>query len=315
MTCCASSMRRRAGLPGRTQEERTEIAGGLFDLTPAKAERSWRRSGRRGAAGLDARRRSRRTGGAGRPHERALAERGLPRIRRPASSSPPLLRARPDLAASCRARFRWISVDDYQDVDPLQYALIRILAPADGNLCAIGDPDQSIYGFRGADAGFFLRFREDWPGARVVHLSRNYRSTHTLVEAACQAIRPGSLVPERRLVAVREGTAERIVVQRSASERAEAELVVHTLERLFGGTSSFSFDSGRVGAGEGEATGCRSATWRSSTDGGTGGAVDRGAGPGGRAVPEAFHRPLTGQPGSSRPAPDPAEEALASGRW
>jgi superfamily I DNA/RNA helicase len=94
---------------------------------------------------------------------------------------------------------------------------------------------------------FFLRFREDWPGVRLVHLTRNYRSTRTLVEAACQAIRPGSLVPDRRLVAVRDGAAERIVAQRSANERAEAELVVHTLERLLGGTSSFSFDSGRVG--------------------------------------------------------------------
>jgi uncharacterized protein (TIGR00375 family) len=157
-----------------------------------------------------------------------------------------LFQEHPDLAAVWRDRFRWISIDEYQDVDPLQYALIRLLAPPSANLCAIGDPDQSIYGFRGADVGFFLRFREDWPAARVVHLTRNYRSTRTLVAAACQAIRPGSLVPDRRLVAVREGRAERIVVQRAASERAEAELVVHTLERLLGGTSSFSFDSGRV---------------------------------------------------------------------
>jgi DNA helicase II / ATP-dependent DNA helicase PcrA len=157
-----------------------------------------------------------------------------------------LLRERPDLAASWRERFRWISIDEYQDIDPLQYALIRRLAPGDANVCAIGDPDQSIYGFRGADVGFFLRFREDWPAARVVHLTRNYRSTRTLVEAACQAIRPESLVPDRRLVAVRQGLEERIVVERAATEQAQAELVVHTLERLLGGTSSFSFDSGRV---------------------------------------------------------------------
>jgi DNA helicase-2/ATP-dependent DNA helicase PcrA len=86
----------------------------------------------------------------------------------------------------------------------------------------------------------------------VIHLTRNYRSSRTVVEAAVQAIRPGSLVPDRRLVAVRDGAGERIVVQAAASERAEAEQVVHTLERLLGGTTSFSFDSGRVGAGEGE---------------------------------------------------------------
>jgi len=157
-----------------------------------------------------------------------------------------LLRERPDLAASWRERFRWISIDEYQDIDPLQYALIRRLAPPGANVCAIGDPDQSIYGFRGADVGFFLRFREDWPAARVVRLTRNYRSTRTLVEAACQAIRPESLVPERRLVAVRTGADARVVIERAASERAEAEMVVQTLEEIFGGTSSFSFDSGRV---------------------------------------------------------------------
>ncbi len=159
-----------------------------------------------------------------------------------------LFAARPDLVDFYRDRFRYLAIDEYQDIDPLQYALVRLLAPAGANLCAIGDPDQSIYGFRGADVGFFLRFRIDYPEARVVHLTRNYRSTRTLVAAACQAIRPGSLVPERRLVAVQEGAAERIVVQRAASERAEAELVVHTLEHLLGGTSYFSFDSGRVGA-------------------------------------------------------------------
>ena len=82
-----------------------------------------------------------------------------------------------------------------------------------------------------------------------MHLTRNYRATSTLVEAACQAIRPASLVPERRLVAVRDGEAERVVIQGAASERAEAELVVHTLEQLFEGTTYFSFDSGRVESG------------------------------------------------------------------
>src|SRR6185312_7337266 len=71
-----------------------------------------------------------------------------------------------------------------------------------------------------------------------------------VVEAAMNAIRPASLVPDRRLVAMREGAGERVVIQAAASERAEAELVVHTLERLLGGTSAFSFDSGRVGASD-----------------------------------------------------------------
>jgi uncharacterized protein (TIGR00375 family) len=225
-----------------SEEERIEIAREILALSPGEAERTLKEIGR-------SRRHGERSGFIT-TYEEAMLARHLvdfdDLLLRPLA----LLQEQPDLAARYRERYRWISVDEYQDIDALQYALIRMLAPPDGNLCAIGDPDQSIYGFRGADVGFFLRFRQDWPAARVVHLTRNYRSTRTLVEAACQAIRPASLVPDRRLVAVRGGISERIVVQKAASERAEAEMVVHTLEQILGGTSSFSFDSGRVGAGE-----------------------------------------------------------------
>ncbi len=230
--------------------ERTEIAKETFAITEAKAERLLDQIGRfrrsQGREGGDARDQAA-------DYQKALEKRNLldfdDLLLRPLA----LLRERPDIVESYRERFRWISIDEYQDIDPLQYALIRLLAPPGANLCAIGDPDQSIYGFRGADVGFFLRFQEDWPGTRVVHLTRNYRATRILVEAACQAIRPSSLVPDRRLVAVNQAPgdqAERIVVQPSPTERAEAELVVKTLEQLLGGTTSFSFDSGRVGHGD-----------------------------------------------------------------
>jgi len=155
-----------------------------------------------------------------------------------------------------RERFAWLSVDEYQDVDDLQYRLIRTLAPASGNLCAIGDPDQSIYGFRGADVGFFLRFHRDYPTAPTVQLTRNYRSTPVIVAGAGQAIAPETLVAERKLVAATPADAdlpERIVVHAAASERAEAEFVAHSIERLLGGYSWLSIDSGRVGSGDGEA--------------------------------------------------------------
>jgi uncharacterized protein (TIGR00375 family) len=236
------------GLRVATPMERAEIVRGLFDLAPAKAERLLEEMGEARCGRVE--NASPELAGRIAAYEAALAERSLLDFDDLLLKPLALLQARPDLAESYRRRFRWISIDEYQDVDALQYALVRLLAPPDASLCAIGDPDQSIYGFRGADVGFFLRFREDYPGARVVHLTRNYRSTHTVVAAACQAIRPASLVPERRLVAAREGAAERIVVQRAATERAEAELVVHTLERLVGGTSYFSFDSGRVGVGD-----------------------------------------------------------------
>jgi uncharacterized protein (TIGR00375 family) len=250
----AGAARLARGFRVATPQERAEIARERFGLSPSRADRVLEEIGRV--------RRLQGNGGAGVPldllertaaYEDALERQNLLDFDDLLLKPSALLRERPDLAALYRQRFRWISIDEYQDVDPLQYALLRLLAASDASrcsLCAIGDPDQSIYRFRGADVGFFLRFRQDFPGARVVHLTRNYRSTSTLVAAACQAIRPGSLVPDRRLVAVRGGAAERIAIQRAASERAEAELVVHTLERLLGGTTSFSFDSGRVDAGD-----------------------------------------------------------------
>jgi DNA helicase II / ATP-dependent DNA helicase PcrA len=153
-----------------------------------------------------------------------------------------------------RNRFRHLSVDEYQDVDPVQYRLLRLLTPADGNLCAIGDPDQSIYRFRGAEVGFFLRFQEDFPGAKTVELRRNYRSSPAIVEAAVHAIRPASLVPNRHLQPMAREGAAKVTLYPAASEAAEAEFVAHTIERLLGGTSHFSLDSGRV-EGQGEAAG------------------------------------------------------------
>jgi len=229
-----------------TPEERTEIARELFDLSPAKADRLLEEIERARRLPASDAILAERIG----LYEEAMERRNLLDFDDLLSKPLRLLQERPDLAAFYRERFRWISIDEYQDIDALQYSLIRLLAPPESNLCAIGDPDQSIYGFRGADVGFFLRFREDYPGVRVVHLTRNYRSTSTLVEAACQAIRRGSLVPDRRLVAVRGGAAERVVIQGAASERAEAELVVNTLEQLLGGTAYFSFDSGRVESGD-----------------------------------------------------------------
>ncbi|WP_067971211.1 UvrD-helicase domain-containing protein [Nocardiopsis trehalosi] len=158
-----------------------------------------------------------------------------------------LLGADPELARRYRERWRWISVDEYQDVDEAQYALLRLLAGPDGNLTAIGDPDQAIYGFRGADVGFFLRFTEDHPGAATVRLHRNYRSNATIVSAASQAIAPASLVPGRELRAVGDfADPPRIGVHVAADERAEASFAARAIDRLLGGTSWHSLDSGRV---------------------------------------------------------------------
>jgi uncharacterized protein (TIGR00375 family) len=157
-----------------------------------------------------------------------------------------LLEADPVLAAAYRARYRWISVDEYQDVDEQQYRLLRLLAPADGNLTAIGDPDQAIYRFRGADVGFFLRFQQDFAPARTVQLTRNYRSSPRILGAALRAIEPGTLVPGRELRPMGEHGDAPVGVHHAADERAEAAFVVRTIDQLLGGASFHSLDSGRV---------------------------------------------------------------------
>jgi DNA helicase II / ATP-dependent DNA helicase PcrA len=154
------------------------------------------------------------------------------------------------LAGRYRERFGFVAVDEYQDVDELQYRLLRLLTTPDANLCVIGDPDQAIYGFRGADVGFFLRFTEDFPAATTVRLTRNYRSSPAIVAGALQAIAPSTLVAGRELAAMAgDGAPARITIHQAASDLAEAEFVVQTVDRLLGGASFLSLDSGRADGG------------------------------------------------------------------
>jgi DNA helicase-2/ATP-dependent DNA helicase PcrA len=149
----------------------------------------------------------------------------------------------PGVAAHWRGRFQWISVDEFQDVDEQQYRLLTLLAPPDGNLCVIGDPNQAIYGFRGADASCFDRFRHDYPAASTVRLTRNYRSSGTIVAASAQVIASHKSATIAEIV---RDMHERIAIQTAPTERAEAEAVIKTIEQLVGGHSFFSIDSGRA---------------------------------------------------------------------
>ncbi|MFC7529044.1 UvrD-helicase domain-containing protein [Actinoplanes sp. GCM10030250] len=158
-----------------------------------------------------------------------------------------LLRDDQALVEKYRRRWQWIFVDEYQDVDELQYELLRLLSPADGNLCAIGDPDQAIYSFRGADVRYFLRFNSDFVDARLVRLTRNYRSSAPILAAAVQAIAPSSLVSGRRLDPARLDPEAALVGRYPArSVTDEADFVVRTIDEMVGGLSHRSLDSGRV---------------------------------------------------------------------
>jgi DNA helicase-2/ATP-dependent DNA helicase PcrA len=99
-----------------------------------------------------------------------------------------LLRSHPDILADYHRRFRYILVDEYQDTNLVQYHWLRLLAQGHRNICCVGDDDQSIYSWRGAEIENILRFEKDFPGARIVRLESNYRSTRPILAAAAGLI-------------------------------------------------------------------------------------------------------------------------------
>ena len=156
-----------------------------------------------------------------------------------------LFKKYPDVAIKYAERFPWIFVDEYQDTSPVQAAILKkIIQSGLTKICAIGDPDQAIYGFRGADLDNFYRFDQDFPNSKEIELVRNYRSTQVILNGASDLLEKDS-----SLKAVsKSGDLIRIASCRTYAE--EAEMIVEHVEKLLGGTSHFSMDSGRVSSHE-----------------------------------------------------------------
>ncbi len=137
----------------------------------------------------------------------------------------------PDVLEGYQRRWSYILIDEYQDTNAAQYTIVRKLAEKSGNVFAVGDPDQSIYSWRGANVGNILRFSEDFPGAEVIPLEQNYRSRSTILEAANALIRHNTGRLEKNLWSDK-GAGEKIKVYRAPSDRAEADFVVREIKKL-----------------------------------------------------------------------------------
>ncbi|MDQ6883378.1 MAG: UvrD-helicase domain-containing protein [Candidatus Dormibacteraeota bacterium] len=137
----------------------------------------------------------------------------------------------PDVLERYQKRFKYVMVDEYQDTNRAQYLMVRHLAGRHRNLCVVGDDDQSIYGFRGADVRNILSFERDYPDAQVVKLEQNYRSTQVILDAAYHVIKANPNRAEKRLWTDRPG-GPKVVVAQTYDEQEEAQTVAREALRL-----------------------------------------------------------------------------------
>jgi len=169
-----------------------------------------------------------------------------------------------DICRNYQEIFKYVFVDEYQDLNLGQYRIVRALAPADKDICVIGDPDQSIYGFRGSDVAYFTRFISDYPKASVIKLTRNYRSTETILMASNQVIKDHSIstdtVPAQPILNVLPGRepppelrtysridgVKTITVIESVTEKSEATAIGMIIEQIMGGMGFHSIDFGKI---------------------------------------------------------------------
>ncbi|HGY55679.1 MAG TPA: DNA helicase UvrD [Caldithrix abyssi] len=148
-----------------------------------------------------------------------------------------MLRESPDFLEQIRERYRRILVDEFQDINEAQYQLLRLLAPPPRpDLFVIGDPNQAIYGFRGASAQFIPRFAEDYPQAAAFTLHQSYRCSQSVLRASHNVVASGPM-----LKGLQEGV--KITIAPQSSDKSEAEFIARRIEQMLGGVRFFSIDS------------------------------------------------------------------------
>ncbi len=139
-----------------------------------------------------------------------------------------LFEERPEVLARWQARWQYVLVDEYQDTNRVQYRLVNQLASGHRNLCVVGDPDQSVYGWRGADIRNILDFERDFEDAKVVRLERNYRSTQSILSAAGAVVENNRDRKDKRMIAERD-EGDRVGLFEARDEREEAQHVVQSV--------------------------------------------------------------------------------------
>jgi len=135
----------------------------------------------------------------------------------------------PDALDACRARFRYVMVDEYQDTNAAQFQLVHALTSKHRNLCVVGDDDQSIYGWRGAEVANLLDLEKHFPEVRVVKLQQNYRSTNTILQAA-NAVIKNNVQRRGKNLWSQNGQGRKILLQAFENEEVEARTIAETIE-------------------------------------------------------------------------------------
>ncbi|MBP3284870.1 MAG: DNA helicase PcrA [Clostridia bacterium] len=137
----------------------------------------------------------------------------------------------PEVLSFYQNKFRYILIDEYQDTNPAQFTLVSMLAAGFGNICAVGDDDQSIYAFRGADMRNILEFEQTFPGAKVIKLEQNYRSTANILNAANEVIK-NNVGRKSKKLWTENGSGSKIQFNRAENEREEARYIIDQIKYL-----------------------------------------------------------------------------------